>query len=646
MSNHKEIYKKHTTAPRDNKNAQKDSRSSPSKTQKSSPSKNNLRIKSPTKSNSPHKFINHVSSSNFSPSRYSDSNTSLTSNNSPSKSEQICNRINLAQQTRKTEKLQNELETVLMRVELHQSKFYTTFNYSSDEDFSDSENSPLKNSETTKSSKTKKSAEQTKELTDEYIAKFFHNSAQLMKILYQILDSNEYALIDENDELVQVPDAESESKEKQQRRDSYRNNITDLNKLESQLAKLKKLGDDLLTRAANSTGTKAKGKSKKLSEELQKFWKAVEKFSEKTSEKSGKKVEKADKSENIQDYPIPDDFLEKNSNLILDECMRFCEDVSETHGYKFKKNAGSMANKLLPSCKRLFLHNIQTVNENEKLIEQLKTDLKISDSKNRKLENSLTEIQRSWKQDKAELFQKTVENDILKGKLSDGYSEISDLKSEIMNLQECIELNEGGGDDSGLRSQLEEIENRRVLEREDFMAELKAKENEFDEFRDRMEKVLSEQEVEIVEIKEGTGLELIERTKVIDTLKSKILELEKFIPDGLRAGTTLLKTVCTSIDSILKLDSREDISEKATSVQSFFELINMSKKNSKDISRQTSSLDQLLSGLSSQDIPNGWSFGKYKSEMEGKMSEQGAMIELLERIYSQYSALRTIFLSI
>ena len=104
-----------------------------------------------------------------------------------------------------------------------------------------------------------------------------------------------------------------------------------------------------------------------------------------------------------------------------------------------------------------------------------------------------------------------------------------------------------------------------------------------------------------------------------------------------------MKTVCTSIDSILKLDSREDISEKATSVQSFFELINMSKKNSKDISRQTSSLDQLLSGLGSQDIPNGWSFGKYKSEMEGKMSEQGAMIELLERIYSQYSALRTIF---
>ena len=325
--------------------------------------------------------------------------------------------------------------------------------------------------------------------------------------------------------------------------------------------------------------------------------------------------------------------------MILDECMRFCEDVSETHGYKFKKNAGLMANKLLPSCKRMFLDNIQTVNENAKIIEQLRMDLKISDSKNRKLESSLTEIQRSWKQDKSELFQKTVENDILKGKLSDGYSEISDLKSEIMNLKECIELNDGGGDDSGLRSQLEEIENRRVLERENFMSELKAKEKEFDEFRDRMEKVLGEQEVEIVEIKEGTGLELIERTKVIDTLKSKILELEKFIPDGLKTGTTLLKTVCTSIDSILNMDRREDISEKATSVQSFFELINMSHKNSKNISRQSSSLDQLLSGLSSQDIPNGWSFGKYKSEMEGKMSEQGAMIELLERIYSQYSAL-------
>merc|ERR1712071_648670 len=110
---------------------------------------------------------------------------------SPSKSDIICQKITDAQRERKQARLEMELKTILLRVELHYSKFAVAFEVDSDEERQAQEAQDLDSDSALTASaialgdqrqKTKfeLSAANSKKLTDEYIAHFFMNTTQLV----------------------------------------------------------------------------------------------------------------------------------------------------------------------------------------------------------------------------------------------------------------------------------------------------------------------------------------------------------------------------------------------------------------------------------------------------------------------------------
>lgn len=179
---------------------------------------------------------------------------------------------------------------------------------------------------------------------------------------------------------------------------------------------------------------------------------------------------------------------------------------------------------------------------------------------------------------------------------------------------------------------MSELKAERSTEKAEFEAKNLANSEKIRNLESKLNNASSELESKFVELKERTAEELKEKSQLIEELMNKIDELEEFLPDT-RKKNGLLKSITTSIDSILKSQFRDDIMEKAISVQSFFELMGPDAGPNK----RASNLEDMFNGLSSNELPKGIKFGKFKSGIQGKISDQTKQVELLEKIHNAYN---------
>ena len=107
---------------------------------------------------------------------------------------------------------------------------------------------------------------------------FFENSAILIEILKQVLETNKSVIINEHDPVLNPVDKEYEQKERQVQRDTFRTSMSSMKNLEEKLAKMKSLGDELLSQMGTHDKKTSKALSKEEKQVEDKFWKAVDRI--------------------------------------------------------------------------------------------------------------------------------------------------------------------------------------------------------------------------------------------------------------------------------------------------------------------------------------------------------------------------------
>jgi len=118
----------------------------------------------------------------------------------------------------------------------------------------------------------------TKEISEECMLEFFENSAILIEILKQVLETNKSVIINEHDPVLNPVDKEYEQKERQVQRDTFRTSMSSMKNLEEKLAKMKSLGDELLSQMGTHDKKTSKALSKGEKQVEDKFWKAVDRM--------------------------------------------------------------------------------------------------------------------------------------------------------------------------------------------------------------------------------------------------------------------------------------------------------------------------------------------------------------------------------
>ena len=110
------------------------------------------------------------------------------------------------------------------------------------------------------------------------MSEFFENSAILIEILKQVLETTKSVIINEHDPILNPVDKEYEQKERQVQRDTFRTSMSSMKNLEEKLAKMKNLGDELLSQMGTHDKKTGKPQSKGEKQVEDKFWKAVDRM--------------------------------------------------------------------------------------------------------------------------------------------------------------------------------------------------------------------------------------------------------------------------------------------------------------------------------------------------------------------------------